>query len=299
MKYSSSPDYNLRNKKDLDLYYFSKEKNFGDALSPYLIEKITGKSPTLVNEAADGKLVAIGSLINYEILHSRSVVWGSGTLRSSSLNDYPRLFPLTQSIPAYIDRLVNRRAIGVDVRAIRGPKTRDLLLRCGIDAPEVYGDPAILLPNYYQPRDDVEKKAPIGLIVHFTQEDCFQNVDCSALGIRPISIRRKSNAEIEEFIDEVNSCERVYSSSLHGLIVAQAYGIPAQWIQVQDAPIHSDQNHKFLDYFLGIEIEPQEPIIISANNSSLEKMCASKVEGIKIREDILEKLLAAFPQEFK
>lgn len=46
--------------------------------------------------------------------------------------------------------------------------------------------------------------------------------------------------------DIVNS-DVVISSSLHGIIVAEAYGFPAIWVRISNLLI--GDRHKFLDYF--------------------------------------------------
>ena len=57
---------------------------------------------------------------------------------------------------------------------------------------------------------------------------------------------------IEHIIDEINKCERILSSSLHGIIVAHAYNIPALWIKKGD--IGSLNGFKFKDYFSSVNI---------------------------------------------
>lgn len=39
----------------------------------------------------------------------------------------------------------------LDIRSVRGPVTRNILMDLGYDVPSVYGDPAILLPLFYNP----------------------------------------------------------------------------------------------------------------------------------------------------
>ena len=82
--------------------------------------------------------------------------------------------------------------------------------------------------------------------------------------VRVIDIRRVGPAEIEAFIDEMLSCEALLSTSLHGVIVAHAYGIPVRWCVATDAArqIHGDGT-KFEDYFQSVGRAAPEPLDIS------------------------------------
>jgi pyruvyltransferase len=55
---------------------------------------------------------------------------------------------------------------------------------------------------------------------------------------------------IEEVIDLVLQSERIVSSSLHGLIVADAYGIPSRWIKISDRIL--GDGTKYMDYYSSI-----------------------------------------------
>ena len=230
---------------NIQLHYCSGIQNFGDELSPYLLEKITGRK--VVSARSSNGLYAVGSLLTWDVLHSGCVVWGSGTLQHDAMRMLPRPFPLKRSIPTLMRRISETKQPLADIRAVRGILTRDAIIRAGGKAPEIYGDPAILLPRYYAPSPD--KQYDAGIILHHTQEE--QNVvkQLQNFGVRLISIRRIGSEQIERFVDEVCSCRKIFSASLHGLIVAQAYGIPAQWIQIKDKSIHRDACHKFFNNF--------------------------------------------------
>jgi len=66
---------------------------------------------------------------------------------------------------------------------------------------------------------------------------------------------------IEKTTDEILSCDRIISSSLHGMIVAHAYGIPAIWIKFSNNLYGDDV--KFDDYLLSVNIKPYKGIMIS------------------------------------
>lgn len=281
----------LRPSTAIELHYCAGIQNFGDELSPYLIRKITGRSVTHAG-STDG-LYAIGSLLTYEAIRSRCVVWGSGTLHHDSLRKTVHLFPLTRSIPTFIRRITSSETIKADFRAVRGPLTREAILKEGGKCVEIYGDPAIIMPKIYTPKINTDLK--IGLILHHTQETPVAHKIATACGLTPISITRVGDEQIEAFINDVCSCRKVFSTSLHGIILAQAYGIPAQWIQIQGTPIHRDAKHKFADYFLGVGLPIQKPISVELKQESLAQLISVSPQSVQISNRLIDRLFDAFP----
>lgn len=66
--------------------------------------------------------------------------------------------------------------------------------------------------------------------------------------------------QIEPTIDRILECEYIFSSSLHGLIVAHAYGIKAIWIQ-SHKKLYGD-SIKFKDYYSSLELIPPTPLVL-------------------------------------
>lgn len=85
---------------------------------------------------------------------------------------------------------------------------------------------------------------------------------------------------------------------MHGLIVSQAYGVPAQWVQFARLPIHEDDGHKFRDYFLGSNQINQTPLVIEKNRfEDLVKI--KNIEPVMIRNFFnQDELLEKFPFEY-
>lgn len=277
---------------EVELHYYTGIRNFGDELSPYLISKITGRKVSLAS--SEEGLYAIGSILTHKALRSSCVVWGTGTLCHDSLSgETLRVFPLNRSIPKLIKRLISPETTKADIRAVRGPLTREAILKEGGKCPEIYGDPAIIMPRLYTPKIGAKHKA--GLILHHTQETPTTHVLAKACGFHQISIDRVRDEQLENFIDEVCSCQKIFSSSLHGIILAQAYGIPAQWIQITNTPIHRDANHKFADYFLGAGLPVQKPISIELTKESLSQLMQISPKRVHISSDLIERLLEVFP----
>jgi len=203
--------------------------NWGDALSPVLAGLLSGKPIKKMLWEHQHRYLSIGSILGNA--SSRSEVWGSGFM-------WP-----DQKVSGPPDA----------VHAVRGPRSRNKLLKMGIDCPEVYGDPALLFPKFYNP--DIEKKYPVGIVPHYNDQGnpwVERYRDDSSVFI--IDIQRG----IEAFVDDVKSCDFILSSSLHGLICADSYGIPGQWIELSDIVWGSE--FKFPDYFESIGREVVDPV---------------------------------------
>lgn len=110
-----------------------KPYNWGDYVNLVLAGFISSKKVFPYLYVTSKKTIAMmGSILPWAI-DENTIVWGSGCLDS---ND-----PLWKNI--------NKPK---QVLAVRGPLTRDVLLKNSIDCPEIYGDPALLFPRYYSPQ---------------------------------------------------------------------------------------------------------------------------------------------------
>lgn len=82
-----------------------------------------------------------------------------------------------------------------------------MILNLGFDCPRIFGDPAILMNEFYSPSVSIGYEA--GVILHHKQfftQDLIRRLEGE--GIRLISIIREGEVEIEKFIDEVCSCKK-------------------------------------------------------------------------------------------
>lgn len=273
---------------------YCQNNNFGDELSPYLIEKITGrKALHYTGEKKIGSLYAIGSIINYEEIRSGGLIWGSGVMTRKSLKLFPYLFPVNRTIPKLIRRIKDNKEISCDIRLIRGRLSRNLLLEEKVNCPEIFGDPAIVVRRFYTPSVPSEPRYDFGLICHKSQEGLIEQKVVEKHGGCLISIQRQGERELEKFISEINLCKKIFSSSLHGLMMGHVYGVPAQWVQVKNKKIHRDQEFKFYDYFTGVEISEERPIII--DNESIAGLKDFHPRKVVIEDRIVDRVLAAFP----
>ncbi|WP_162497339.1 polysaccharide pyruvyl transferase family protein [Roseovarius dicentrarchi] len=203
----------------IPLIHWPRTANFGDDLSPWLLRKITGLD-TFQNTGERASYIAIGSIIS--LVRDKSIVWGTG-----SFGPEP-------------PRHINKKA---EYRAVRGPLTRARILDRGARCPRIYGDPALLTPFFFRP--ELEKKYEIGLVLRWSDRKWLsQSV---ADGVKLIDL---GTSDVEGVLTDILSCKRIITSSLHGLVIADAYGIPNSWLY-SDSPKGGE--FKFYDYFLSVD----------------------------------------------
>jgi pyruvyltransferase len=207
-------------------------QNWGDLIPYRIIEELFDTDIkkdeifNVENPNKDYKVYTTGSVMLFT--KRNSVVWGTGCIDEGMIGEKPN-----------------------KVYAVRGPLTRNELIKKGIDCPEVYGDPALLYPMIYNPK--IDKKYKWGIIPHYIEfessrdREVIKNLENQGIKVIDICSGEK------EFIDELLEVENVISSSLHGLIMADAYGIPNARVNISNKLIGG--HFKFKDYYLSVERE--------------------------------------------
>lgn len=233
--------------------------NFGDELSPIIVHTIAGRDVVNSGCSNNKSMIAIGSYI--QMAHDGDIIWGSGVRN--------------------IDQICNYKTLSV--RAVRGPITRKYLEMKSIDVPKIYGDPALLIPKLFNIDPDVNMQNKIGFIPHYTSLNKYTN----------FLEKNKHNVEIISPLDDpfsviskIIGSKCVISSSLHGIILADAYNIPNYWLYDHQL---NEGTLKFEDYFAS-----QNRQIKMHNNLENIFKCEQEEYGNKIN---LSRLLAAFPKE--
>ena len=246
----------------VDLYNWRPKSggvNFGDELGRVVTSlMLARKGITLEDEAITNRqMLSIGSVMHFA--KENAVVWGSGVNGKARDDVYE------------FEKL--------DVRACRGPRTRAWLLARGIYAPEVYGDPALLLPFLVNDRFDIGRtKASVSYIPNIFDDMTALSLPGTVRIIRPTQSWNRVLAEILQ-------SSFVISSSLHGIIVAEAFGIRAQFIRVS-----AEENaFKYNDYYEG---SGRQNFTIA---SSFEE--ASDLGGEALPDFDPEPLINAFPYD--
>lgn len=236
--------------KKIRLFWWSEPRlmgktreNYGDLIGAYLVEKISNKRVVwthpkrrYVRDLFQPIYLTAGSILAH--VNSKCIVWGSGIIQS--------------------DQQVKRAKF----LAVRGPQTRRVLMSQGYDVPEVYGDPALLLSRYYTPK--VKKNYKLGIVPHYSDYEFVKGMQEKDDRVLVIDLMTDC---IETTTDLFLQCERIVSSSLHGVIIAHAYQIPAVWVEFSNK-LFGD-GIKFQDYFESVNLHCYVPEKVS-NSSGLQ-----------------------------
>lgn len=245
-------------------------RNWGDAINSVLLQQLSGKLPLIspLGKTSNRCLLKtppvtyafIGSILEPASAKKNLIVYGTGFLNSA-------------------DRIIHEPQ---KICAVRGPLTAERVTECIGDCPKIYGDPAVLFKKFYQP--EIDQKYTLGIIPHWSDYQKISHHYADVPGVKVIHVESGAT----NFIDEICSCRYIASSSLHGLIMADAYNIPTVWIKMLSG-MHPD-DFKFYDYYGSVRCE-REPI--NPLSYTVEDICtAAEHVTHPIHQ---EKLLAACP----
>lgn len=204
-------------------YHWNGHKNFGDALGPLLFKKFTGLDLDW-SPIAQANVISVGSIIDLVPKNWSGLVVGTGKLRET---------------------------VGVDlshanVLAVRGPLSlKNVLLAPNAPQP-VYGDLG-LLADELVPR--AVKEHDLGLVPHWSDKKLAKRPEF--LRYKPLII--DVAADPLTVIQQIGSCRKIVSSSLHGIILADALGIPRR-TELFDQLSKEGGTFKFQDYALSLDM---------------------------------------------
>ena len=196
--------------------------NVGDYLSKVIVSEVLSLRDQEIQDKKDKskRLFAIGSILHFA--KSNECVWGSG-------------------VNWKLDSAMHRFS-GLDVRAVRGPLTRDYLERRAIAVPEVYGDPAVLMPLFFPA--DLLRPAARGSVPYLVIPHLHEPAEKFGAHREHVLLPTCKPAK---FVAELLRARLVISSSLHGIILAEAYGIPALYLDMGNG----ESRLKYDDYYYG------------------------------------------------
>lgn len=227
-------------------YWWDQQSNFGDQIGPWLIEMITGRPAfnTIALPKAGHAVMTAGSIITGMNRPGMSV-WGSGLIEPLDSITVERL----KSRPPYT------------IRAVRGELTRsELTEHLQWEVPEVLGDPALLMPEFYRPHTLNSGESRPAVVPHYAHRKLFeQNSERNEFDV--IDVRKSP----EVVVAQIANASAIASTSLHGLIIAQAYGVP--WIRLRISDRHLvGQDFKFEDFYTTIDKDRVAEVSLSKDD---------------------------------
>lgn len=171
-------------------YWWTGRPNFGDVLGPLLLKHFANVKVDW-SPLVSADLISVGSLLHMVPKNWPGIIAGSGTLFENT----PRAFTRAQ------------------VFGVRGPLTAK-----GMRGSFALGDPGLLANELVV----AYKEHNLGIVPHWSDTELEHRPEFK--NFKPLIIR--PDGDPLEVLRQIGSCRKIVSSSLHGIIVADAFGIP-------------------------------------------------------------------------
>jgi hypothetical protein len=244
--------------------------NFGDALSAHVVAHVSGRDVVLV-APRQAELFALGSLMHViskfwtdrRRPKNPPILWGTGVLNPFWRRDF-------------LDN--------VQVALMRGPISAALMKV----KMKVFGDPGFLAADVFGPV--AQQHDRIAVIPHHSQAEDPQ--------IAAMVARDPALHLIDPRLDAATVCAEiagsahVVSASLHGLIVADSYGIPSTWM---DPGVQGYL--KYHDYAASIGRHMLAPVEIDAVPAHIRRLREAELPYTDGIAACREALFTHFPAE--
>ncbi len=226
-----------RRRGSIPLFAWHGVDNYGDRLGPALFHLVT-KKPVYI-EARGLQLVFdqgeprtihcfLGTLAHLLSGPHHFVLWGFGTAPPNG--------------PAHHGCRPLTRDLDLDIRALRGPLTRDALIDAGYEVPEPvpFGDPGLLAPGFYSASP--HRVDDFCVIPHHAH---YREWREALIGMNVVDLNLASYEGLQGLILEITKYRVVFSASLHATILAESFGIPVR-------PIAPTLPFKFDDFYASV-----------------------------------------------
>ena len=198
----------------LPVWWHVGRPNFGDDINPSFFQRLHGGPVRFATDRRQPHILGAGSILEHSL--PTSVVCGSGLLQ-------PPRGPVAAA----------------EFVAVRGGLSA---AACGASSGVLLGDPLVLI-NTFVARSRPARR--YGFVPHVTSVTRWRRLACDRRCIIDPA------GDPWRTIAEIAACEVVFSQSLHGLIVADAFGIPNVWVVPSDTMVGGC--FKFEDYFSTLE----------------------------------------------
>lgn len=239
-------------------------KNLGDELTTVILREKFGLTDNWAS-LKDADVAATGSLLGW--------VWEKDEIAS-------RQRPLQIVGSGFMDASTKLRPLEfLNIHSVRGYLSKTMLGSL-TDGKTTVGDPGLLISNFINPRCSNIEQARIGVILHHSKSlDSGVRKKFDAINPKFIDIR---TGDVQAFVSELCSCDFILSQSLHGLVLADSFGIPNAWLDL--GPLHRSSYFKFFDYFSAIGRPFYEQVRGIPESENEIKRALFRIDTIRLSE---------------
>ena len=239
-------------KNSISAYWWKGKPNWGDLLTPLLLKKFT-ETEGIWASPNEAKLACVGSILGNLIKPSfTGIILGSGKLFEKD------------SVPQK-----------ANILGLRGPLTAK-----GVKGDYILGDPGLIANELVNIK---EKKYNLGLISHWSDDKLSKNPEF--LKYNPVIIKSSDNPL--KVIKQIGQCKKIVSSSLHGIILADAFSIPRRF---EASANWDNEGHLFKmhDYNKSVGIETLIGKVQEANWNKVNDLKNGLFDAFKLLQGMIE-----------
>jgi pyruvyltransferase len=206
-------------------YWWREVPNFGDTLAPLLLEHFAGIEKVEWDTISHASVASIGS-----ILEHIPPLWDGYVLGSGKLFEFSRLHLHTKT---------------AKILAIRGP-----LSARGVPGDFALGDPGLLANELVGPQ---EKLWDLGIAPHWQDDELAKRFTRLILPPYTCKVINPGDDPLA-VLCQIGASRRIVTSSLHGMVVADAFGGIPRRVEICPAMLKDGGDFKFRDYCASIQI---------------------------------------------
>ena len=240
-------------------YWWAEVPNFGDALAPLLLNHFSDIEVEW-DTISHSCIASIGS-----ILEHIPPLWDGYILGSGKLMEFSRLHLHTKT---------------ATILAIRGP-----LSARGIPGSFALGDPGLLANELVGPQ---EKQWDLGIVPHWQDDQIVPRFLSIIKPPHTVKVIKPSGDPLSVLRD-IGACHRIVTSSLHGMIVADAFGIPRR-MEVCEKMERDGGLFKFKDYSASIQTKFEIGKMIEPSRFYVEDIQFALYDAYQALGDALRKV---------
>lgn len=263
----------IRKRNVITVRYYDDVPNIGDQLNHFILSRFTSKDLVQCSSSYTPHILGIGSIAH---LSGRgSLLWGCGIIGR-------------QTLPLW------RRLNEKQIFALRGHLTLNEFDKAGLDLRQIpLGDPGLLTSKYWNDQC-TKSEFKIGIVPHYMHKEDARHMlrNCDNIIVLDVALSPF------EFINQLIRCEYILSSSLHGLILSDAFAIPNKWISF--FPELYGGTFKFIDYYSTTDLVDESAIHFLPHQEKLEVFCRLAIAhtSVKRYKYSLDQLIDSFPSYF-